>query len=566
MPIHSAAFSQTSGLSIVKSVADKIIRDTSFEFKLAPQKTELGIQFVDLRRTFGGEQPATGYALSYIISPKDTTIAFGWSNSDGVKMWLNDRLVFRLTASREAEITEISYDRFVFQDTLRLALQKGANKLLVKLATQREQWQFFLRPITPAGDWESAAQFSLKLLAPDLAATWLCLGPFPANDLDAELAPEREFQPFYLFGNKTLSWTAPPQNMLAELVVPPNATYQREPFADWHYAIGAMMMSLLHLAGESGEPRYAEFVKKYCGFILAHHDALARQYQQLRAFRGSYHRLFRRTMLDDTGAPALPFVELLSREHSGQLREFVAPIAEYVLRRQARLPDGTFCRPEPEPNTVWADDLFMSVPFLLRMGNITGERRYCDDAARQILKFAERLRDPQTGLFYHGWFGSTGKTSVAVWGRANGWMIWAMSEALLHLPSDHPSRAKIRKIFREHVTSLAKYQSATGLWHQVLDHPQSYAETSCTAMVVLAMARGLRHGWIEKKYKENALRGWHALTKKIDPDGTVHGICRGTGIGPDLEFYFNRATFDHDPRGLGAVITAGIEVAKLVRQ
>jgi rhamnogalacturonyl hydrolase YesR len=145
-------------------------------------------------------------------------------------------------------------------------------------------------------------------------------------------------------------------------------------------------------------------------------------------------------------------------------------------------------------------------------------------------------------------------------------MIWAMSEALLHLPSDHPSRAKLRKIFREHVTSLAKYQNAGGLWPQVLDQPESYEETSCSAMFVLAMARGVRNGWIDKQYKENALRGWQAIEKKIEADGTVHGICRGTGIGEDLAFYFNRATFDHDPRGLGAVITAGIEVAKLVRQ
>ncbi len=31
----------------------------------------------------------------------------------------------------------------------------------------------------------------------------------------------------------------------------------------------------------------------------------------------------------------------------------------------------------------------------------------------------------------------------------------------------------------------------------------------------------------------------------------------------DLEFYFNRPTLDNDPRGLGAVITAGIEISKL---
>jgi len=50
---------------------------------------------------------------------------------------------------------------------------------------------------------------------------------------------------------------------------------------------------------------------------------------------------------------------------------------------------------------------------------------------------------------------------------------------------------------------------------------------------------------------------------KIDANGVVHGICRGTEIGFDEQFYLDRKTIDNDPRGLGAVITAGIEIAKL---
>jgi len=52
----------------------------------------------------------------------------------------------------------------------------------------------------------------------------------------------------------------------------------------------------------------------------------------------------------------------------------IEPIADYILNQQIRSKDGTFCRPEPAHFTVWADDLFMSVPFLLRMGKITGDQ------------------------------------------------------------------------------------------------------------------------------------------------------------------------------------------------
>ena len=100
------------------------------------------------------------------------------------------------------------------------------------------------------------------------------------------------------------------------------------------------------------------------------------------------------------------------------------------------------------------------------------------------------------------------------------------------------------------------------MWHQVLDHPESYEESSCTAMFIIGLARGVNNGWLDKSYKKLALKSWIALTKKIE-DGIVHGICRGTGMGNDIEFYFKRPTVDNDPRGLGAVLTAGVEISKL---
>ncbi|MCK4854210.1 MAG: glycoside hydrolase family 88 protein [Bacteroidales bacterium] len=67
-------------------------------------------------------------------------------------------------------------------------------------------------------------------------------------------------------------------------------------------------------------------------------------------------------------------------------------------------------------------------------------------------------------------------------------------------------------------------------------------------------------------YSSNAMNGWKALKKKVKEDGTVTGICRGTAIGSDVEFYNNRKTFNHDPRGLGAMMTAGTEVYLMIEQ
>lgn len=551
-------------LQVVKAVADKIIRESAFEFELQPQTPVMGIQVVDFRRTIG-EGPGVGYALSYIVSNSDTTVRFGVSSSDAVKIWINDHAVFQFAGNRPPEINEIAYDMPAFQDTFAVRLHPGANQILVKVASRRPEFVVVLR------DLKNSIHYTLEPVMSNPASSWLLLGPFPISDnsdwleiLDAKLPPENGFKPIYFYDQRPFSWVLPRPNLLVKLKIDPENSYTRESYLDWHYANSAMMWSMLALADAADDMSYVDFVCRYCDFILDHLEYFRWQYDSLYAFRGSYHRIFRCTMLDDAGAPTLPFIELELQKPNSGYRPLIENMLEFVSNRQVRLSDGTFCRPEPRPMTVWADDLFMSVPLLLRAARLKGELKYYDDAARQILNFARLLFNPKDGLYYHGWFDFAKKNSAAFWGRANGWVIWAVSEALAHLPQSHRDYQKILKLFRQHVAGLIRVQNKSGMWHQVLNHPESYEETSCTAMFVLAMARGVRNGWLDSKYRDAALRGWEGVKSKISEDGAVHGICRGTGIGWDLDFYFKRQTFDHDPRGLGAVITAGIEIAKLL--
>ena len=68
------------------------------------------------------------------------------------------------------------------------------------------------------------------------------------------------------------------------------------------------------------------------------------------------------------------------------------------------------------------------------------------------------------------------------------------------------------------------------------------------------------------KQEDRALKGWYALQDKIGDDGTVRDICRGTSIGDDVDFYETRKRFDHDPRELGAMLTAGCEIHQLLEK
>ncbi len=558
-----------SPLEIAQSVADKIVRESQFDFDVVDQKSVLGMQVLNFGELFDGNSRNVSYARSSISSQKDTTSLLGISCAGYTRIWLNGSEIYKQEKIKKADIRELSYNRFSFNDTIKIMLKQGENTILVKFLTAGEEKKVYLRLLTPEGDENSAHRFALLKDSPPLRNNdWLFVGPFSSDETEDHLRifnksfePEDQIMPYYHHNDRINSWQPAPPRTLLKLKIEKDNTYQRDSFLEWHYATGAMMWAILRYADVSEKQQYRDFVDEFGRFTIQHYDYFKWQYQSLGALRGSNHRLFRGTMLDDTGAPALPFAVMANS--NDRFHPLIEKISKYVLHEQVRLADGTFCRPEPELNTVWADDLFMSVPFLLEMGKLSGENKYFDDVVFQIRNFYTYLFKKEKGLVHHGWFNEWRENSTVFWGRANGWMIWATSEALEVLPKDYKGYDEILSLYKAHIKGLISYQDQSGMWHQVLDHPESYEETSCTAMYCLAIARGVRNGWLKQEIAIHSTRAWNALQKKISTSGTVAGICRGTGIGEDLEFYFTRQTFDQDPRGLGAVITAGIEMEKL---
>jgi unsaturated rhamnogalacturonyl hydrolase len=544
-----------NALGIVKSIADRVIGECQFEFELVKQEPVLGVQIIDFNREFESNVKGSLYALSYIQSDDNSVVKFGISSSKNISVRVNEKPV-NFNKTDTPHVKEIAYGMINFFDTVNVSLNKGYNKILIKAESIASSSKIFIREITDDPESARSLTFSSKISKEE---AWQLCGPFTNPD---EESPEKAIEGFYQNDGKYLNWFFPKENLLPELIIGKDNIFKRDSYADWNYANGEAVLSILYLAEASGDKKYYNFVKNWCDFILNNVDYFRFQYDSLNALRGNFHRIFRKSMLDDAGAPVLPFAGLSLQEKNKNYLGILNTMIDYVSNKQPRLDDGTFCRPEPEKMTVWADDLFMSVPLLLRMGKITGDNKYFDDAAKQIKNFTRLLFDKNKNLYKHGWFSRTNKKSIAFWGRANGWVMWAVSEALLYLPKDHPAYSEIMEIYKNHINGLLDYRDEDGMWHQVLDHPESYEESSCTAMFILGLARGVNNGWLDKSYKKFAVKSWNALTKKID-NGIVHGICRGTGMRNDLEFYFKRPTVDNDPRGLGAVLTAGIEISKL---
>ena len=271
--------------------------------------------------------------------------------------------------------------------------------------------------------------------------------------------------------------------------------------------------------------------------------------------------------LDDSGAMCAALIKAQLAGLGGrQLRPWIDNYVTYVSTKQFRLEDGTLARNRPLPNSLWLDDLYMSVPCLAQAGKLTGERRFYDDAARQILLFAGRMFVEERGLFMHAWVQEMKVHPAFHWARANGWALMAMAELLEVLPADHPERARILELYRAHAAGLMAAQGHAGLWHQLLDRRESYEETSASAMFVFGLARGINRGWLDAlAFGPTVSLGWNAVVKKVNAQGQVEGTCVGTGVGWDPMFYLYRPVHLLAAHGYGPVLLAGAEMIEVRR-
>ena len=336
-------------------------------------------------------------------------------------------------------------------------------------------------------------------------------------------------------------------------------------FNDWDYPMGVVLAAMLQVAGVTGDASYSTYTFKNFNFIFDHEDYFRKQAELYGAQGYGLRRLLEFRELDDCGAIGAALIKADRQQSDARYRATIDRIANHISHKNFRLPDGTLGRPRPQPVSLWADDLYMSVPFLAQMGVLTGDRAYFDDAARQVIQMSARLQDPATGLWDHSWFENTAPDPKFYWGRGAGWSIMAAAELLSAMPEDHPERARVLEIFRRSAQGAAATQGGIGLWHQLLDKTDSYLETSASAMFTFAIARGVNRGWLSPAYAPVAQAGWQALATRVRPDGRIEGICVSTTAAYDAVYYYNRPTELGAMQGYGPVLMAGAEVIDMLR-
>ncbi len=337
------------------------------------------------------------------------------------------------------------------------------------------------------------------------------------------------------------------------------------PLMEWHYSAGVTNMAMIRLGKYLDEDKYINYALNHVAYGFANYEYFKERFRDdRRHWHWPFGQLWNFKELDDCGAMGASVIDVHELNPQVEYLEYINNTANHISYGQDRLEDGTLSRTFPRNLTVWADDLFMSVSFLSRMGAFSGISQYFDDAIHQVLKMDEHLWDPLSGLFYHCYYSDPGINGVAHWGRANGWITLAICDLLEKLPSDHPQRGALIAILEKQIIGFSRYQDADGMWKQLLDKPDSYQESSVTALFVYGVAKAVNEGWISPEYRSIATQGWTALKRnKITSEGKFIDVCVGTGIADDLVFYYKRPVGDNEKHGLGIVLIAGLEIMKL---
>jgi rhamnogalacturonyl hydrolase YesR len=356
------------------------------------------------------------------------------------------------------------------------------------------------------------------------------------------------------------------EHFVAAELAPSDAQLVPEsPYTDWRYWNGVLNIAMLKVGELFSEMKYKEFVGKNIEFSFDNYQYFKERYKGEGKWAYPFGQFFIMEELDECGAMGASVIEVYKQNLQDRYKEYLDKAAKHILENQDRLSDGTLVRSFPHKWTLWADDLYMGISFLSRMGALTGDNKYFDDAALQVINFNKYLFNKEKGLMYHCWYSDVERPGVAHWGRANGWALLAQADLLDHLPKDHPKRDTLKSLLQRHILGIAQYQGSDGLWHQLLDKEDSYLETSCTAMFTYVIARAVNKGYIEPRYSSIAIQGWEGIMTKIHADGQIEGICEGTGVGDDLVHYYHRPTPLNDIHGIGAVLLAGTEVLELMK-
>lgn len=259
------------------------------------------------------------------------------------------------------------------------------------------------------------------------------------------------------------------------------------------------------------------------------------------------------------------------------------------LKEQPRTAEGVFWHKKIYPYQIWLDGLYMGAPFYTEYINEYGREEEYDDITKQFLLCAKNTIDVNTGLLYHAfdekkiqpWCNKETGHSKNFWGRSMGWFVMGLADTLALLPETHKDHPSLVTLLQETLLALRNVQDVqTGLWYQVLDlgtRRGNYLESSASCMILYAMAKGIRLGFLGEEWVDTAKHVYEEILAEfitVTNEGLVNlnKTCQVAGLGGadkrdgTFEYYISEPIITNDLKGVGAFILATAEMEDLLKQ
>jgi rhamnogalacturonyl hydrolase YesR len=115
---------------------------------------------------------------------------------------------------------------------------------------------------------------------------------------------------------------------------------------------------------------------------------------------------------------------------------------------------------------------------------------------------------------------------LAFWGGGNGWTVAGIAKIIRILPEDRTDLKTVLVSYaKELLDGCMKYMRPDGLFHDVIDDPETFVETNLSQMLAYGIYTGIKSGWLDNSYREKADKMRQGALLKMDAHGIVQGAC-----------------------------------------
>lgn len=351
---------------------------------------------------------------------------------------------------------------------------------------------------------------------------------------------------------------------MARVPDPVNLDFQKVP--KWDYSAATECLGMLKVAETYGDAELMAYVRQWADTMVADNG-------DIRGYNPEKYNI-------DHLCPG----KLLIRLHQVTGEQKYMTAASHLMKQfetHPRTSEGGLWHKKVYPHQMWLDGLYMGAPFIAEYGQLTNTD-VAADMASQFIIVGHHTFDDSTRLYRHAWDESremfwadsvTGCSKHA-WGRANGWYMMGMVDALEFIPEGTEGRDSVISILAGLVDAIQNYRDPkTGMWYQVLDQPGregNYVEATCSAMFVYSMLKAARMGYIPYSYREVAEEAFHQFCRTfLKKEGELLSIttcCAVAGLGGKdmrdgtFDYYIHEPVRDNDPKAIGPFLLACCEM------